>query len=100
MSTNVHFEEPNSTTAQERSRSRGRDFVRPSCLFSHILTHRLAQKSSGRGGAGNIRSAAAIDEGTYVESVPVRGRETSEPSAGVRPLHTLHPRPLSDLSPL
>jgi hypothetical protein len=77
-------------TQAERSRSRGRPgaptYVRPAARpppFPSSPDAARAQKSSGRGGAGNIRCAAAVDAGTFVESVPVAGREVSPSPARV-----------------
>jgi hypothetical protein len=43
-----------------------------------------AQKSSGRGGAGNIHLSAAADAGTHVDSVPLRAQDGSPSPARVR----------------
>jgi hypothetical protein len=52
---------------------------------------RVKQKSSGRGGAGNIHSASVRDDHTYIDSLPVRGREASP--AGVRTYSVSGPHP-------
>jgi hypothetical protein len=92
---NVQFDESaNRVDAPpDRSRSRGREVV---CALSMLLNYILIkniQKSSGRGGAGNIRSSVERDSRTYIDSVPVRDREHS-PLPGVRshPLVAI-PRP-------
>ena len=75
-----------STPATEdtsRSRSRGRDFVRPTSSHQPPLTS-LLQTSSGRGGAGNIRPASHSRDANPSLSgpddfSPTRGRDIAPP---------------------
>lgn len=79
---------------RRRSVSRGREaFVRaPSPLPPPALT--APQKSTGRGGAGNIHASPSVGPDTEEDFSPSRGREVDDDPAHVRTLFSLRRRAL------